>query len=1054
VSLRLGSSSESVTVNAELTGVEANQSVMGQLMSAKQIEDLPLNGRNVFILLELSAGVINTTQVWGSSGTTSSNAWGMSNGPYKIQGSFASTNAFMLDGAPILDNGSANYVPNADGVAEFKVNSFANDASLGLTGGGTINVTMKSGTNQYHGLLSEFFRNNIFDANFTQSNAAGLNSLQHQYNDYSAMLGGPIIKNKIFFFGLYEGFRDRPPFATTDTFPTVPQRVGDFSQTFNGSGQLITIYDPLSTQASGSNYVRTAFPGNGIPASRISPIALNMLKYVPLANVVTNPITNANNYAASPNDGWYPYDSYHVKFDYLWNDKQRTTATLNQLWATEWRSQNGLPLGDPARFGPDPNARANFASSLDHVWNLNPTTVIDARASWNRLFAARELTTMDSFNGNTLGFQGQIGADPINRYPSLTFTNYTAVGPNVSRNFSADNFYSAVADISKVAGRHYLKFGVRITDERYNAQDTGFLDPTFGFTPAWTQRNPLSADSTSGNAIASYLLGYPASGDTDVNPAFSYAHKNIGLYFQDDFKVTHKLVLNLGLRWDLQTPSTERYNRIIEGFNPTVSSPLGAGQAVGGVFFAGGNNQESWKTDYTAFQPRFGFAYQVNSKLVVRAGYGLSYLPVYGNINGNTGGGPKDVYTTGYARSTAFVATLGGGLNSYIPGLPGTGTLANPFPGGFLQPFGNTLGPLTGVGQGITSVDPDTVVPRVHQFYAGVDYELPDKITASVSYVGSRTHDYWVTQNVDAITLAQRLQGVANPAYLNAAVPNPFAGASLLAGTSLSGATITEGQALLPYPQFTGVTDAGVPVGGASYNALEVRVNKRLGHGLLWTADYTWSKTLQWTAFQAAQFSGPEHVISPDDRSRHLTFNVVYELPFGRGKQFQLGKSRILDAVVGNWQYNIVVEMLTGSPTPMPTNATAVRDPKLPSGQQTFAHWFDTCTLLTNGQRSGCSSASAPITWVQYAPNQLPTSSSYMPNVRNPYATRIDMSLFKSFPIRDRVTVEFRGESFNTTNTPIYPGPVVDVTSPNFGVVLKSQQNFPRDMQFSLRIRF
>ena len=377
------------------------------------------------------------------------------------------------------------------------------------------------------------------------------------------------------------------------------------------------------------------------------------------------------------------------------------------------------------------------------------------------------------------------------------------------------------------------------------------------------------------------------------------------------------------------------------------------------------------------------------------------------------------------------MATSGGGINSYIPGLPGTGTLENPFPSGILQPYGSSLGPLTGVGGAITYFDPNYVVPRVHQFNAGIDYELPWKITATVSYVGSRTHNYSVSKNVDAITLAELMQGVANPNYLNQSVANPFTGATALVGTSLSAATTTNGQALKPFPQFTGVTMAGDPIGGASYDALEVRVNKRLGHGVTVTGNYTKGKIIQWTAFQAAQFASPEHVISPEDRSQHLTVNALYELPFGRGRQFGHSWNRWENGLLGNWQYNLIFETMTGTPVTMPTTANAIRNPVLPSGQQSYSHYFDTCTLLTSGQRSGCSSSTAPITWVRLLPNQYTSNSLYMPNLRNPWEPQVSMSVFKTFPIRERLKLEFRAETFNTFNTPIYAPPDVQRHKPD-----------------------
>jgi hypothetical protein len=1053
VALKVGQGSVSVTVSAELSGIEQNQSIAGQLMSEKNVSELPLNGRQVYMLLELAAGVVFTTTTFGASGNSGTRAWDVT-GAYTMQGSFDNTNAFILDGSPLGVNGGWNYAPLSDAVQEFKVSVVTNDASQGLTGGGVVNMTMKSGTNTIHGLASEFIRNNIFDAVATQINQAAasnpsLHTQQHQFNSYAAMLSGPIIKDKFFYSANYEGFQERVPFPVTDTLPSVPQRTGDFSQTLNAAGALISIYDPLSTTQSGSSYVRQPFAGNVIPASRIVPAARNIMGYIPLPDVTGSLPTEFNNYVSPNDEGQYGYNQYYFKLDYIWNAKHHTFASNTRNQGHENRSQTGFPLGDPARYGPDPNQRNHYGATVDHVWTVTPTLVLDARIAWDRYFWRREQTTIDAFNGASLGFQGIASANSEEHFPSVTFTNYTEIGGGVSRMFQGNDVYSAVVDLSKMLGRHFLKFGTRIGDALWSRTDEGNIDGLFGFTTAWTQRNPLSADATSGEAIASFLLGYPASGSADVNPGDSYTNKFAGLYIQDDFKVSAKLMLNIGLRWDVQTPTTERYNRILSGFDPTLAYQLGPSQAMGGVTFATNSDRQDWHSHYRDFQPRVGVAYQITSKLVGRAGYGMSFLPMNGPSTG-----PPDVYTTGFSRTTSLIATTGGGLNSYIPGLPGTGTLENPFPQGILRPLGAALGPLNGVGAAITYFDPNYVVPRVHQFNAGFDYELPWKITATASYVGSRTHNYSVSKNVDAITMAELLQGVATPNYLNQTVPNPFAGAAALAGTSLSAATTTNSQVLKPFPQFTGVTMAGDPIGGASYNALQVRINKRLGHGITITTNFTKSKTIQWTAFQAAQFALPEHVISPEDRSHRLTINSLIELPFGRGRLFGHNWNRFENGVFGNWQYNLIFETMTGIPVTMPTGANAIRNPALPSGQQTYSHWFDTCTLLTNGQRSGCSSTSEPITWVQLLPNQFTSNSLYMPNVRVPWAPQVSMSVFKTFPIRERLKLEFRAESFNTFNTPIYAPPDTSVTSPTFGLVTISQENFPRNMQFALRLMF
>lgn len=1054
IKMEIGDVKTSVEVNAELTGIEANQDITGQLMTNKSITELPLNGRNVFMLVQLSAGVVFTVTNFAPGGTSGTRAYDLF-GQFSVHGSFPNTSAFLLDGVPIQANGQSSYVPVVDGVDEFKITTPTSDATQGLTSGGVVNMTMKSGTNQVHGTASYFIRNQIFDAVRTQEKYTAaanptLAHFQHQFNDASAVVTGPVIKNKLFFLGSYEGFWDRVPRAITQTVPSLLQRQGNFSQTFNASGQLVSIYDPLSTIQSGNNFVRTAFPGNIIPASRIALVSNNILGYIPNPNVSTLPLTGFNNLGTSPNVGRFAYNSWFMKFNYDWNEKSRTFFSETQNYGSNNSSNNGLPTGNPAKLGSDPARRNHYGATLDHVYTANPTTVFDVRVSWDRFLAYLTETSADNSDGSQLGFQGPTGSFPVPRFPSLTFTNYMPLG-NTGNNYLPFDTYTIIADASKQWNSHLIRFGTRLAQTRSTVINTGLWYGSFAFSPIWTQRNPQQADATSGNDFASFLLGYPTSGFTDSNAQASVQNKLASFYFQDDIKLSSKLTVNLGLRWDIQTAPTERYNRNVYTFDPNGAYALGPSQAKGQLIFADSDHRQPWDTKFRDFQPRTGLAWQASGKLVLRAGYGLTYMP----LNGGTTcalclpGGNGAVDQTGYSVQTPFVPTLGGGLNSYIPGLAGTGTLARPFPNGILLP----ALPNVPYGRAITFQDRDYQIPRVHLFHVGFAYNLPWKALLDVAYVGTRTRKYPVAKQISSNSISDRQLGITNPSYLNAAVPNPFFGAPQLVGTSLNSPTITRAQALSPFPQFSSVTENGMPLGSASYNALELRLNKRLSSGVSLNTTYSFSKTMESVAYLEPQYTVLEHVLADFDRTHHLTVSALLEVPFGRGRRFGANWGRTLNAVAGNWQYNVIYDYMNGTPTPMP-NATAIRDPALPAGQQTYDKWFDTCTQLTNGTRTGCSSASAPTTWLQLGPNQFRTSSSYFPNIRNDWKPNFNMSLFKTFPVNERAKVEFRAESFNVTNSPIYAAPNTTVTSPLFGVVAISQQNFPRNMQFALRFLF
>jgi hypothetical protein len=433
----------------------------------------------------------------------------------------------------------------------------------------------------------------------------------------------------------------------------------------------------------------------------------------------------------------------------------------------------------------------------------------------------------------------------------------------------------------------------------------------------------------------------------------------------------------------------------------------------------------------------------------MRASYGMSYLPLGGT------GGLVTVRQNGYSRSTPYVSTSGGGAALYIPNLSGNSTWSNPFPNGVLQPYGNSLGLKTYVGQGVTYDDPDYTVPYVHQFNVGFEYELPWwKTSLEASYVGSRTRHLTVSQNVDAISMQDRLKCYADTTYCTKAVTNPFASAPELLGTSTYNATIPNSQAMLPYPQFTGVTAASRAIANQNGDLLEVRANKRFSKGLMANVAYTFGKIIVDRGFREAQYNFMYRTLADYDRTHHVTLTMQYDLPFGKGKHWLSGAHGVAEKLVGGWQYGTTLEWMTGTPTTRP-DAFNVRDPQLPPGQQTVNRWFNTCTLLANGQRSNCTSADEPITWVQMTNSyQLRTYDDRFPNIRNQWATQVNMSVFKNFAITERVNFQFRAEAFNAFNTPIYQGPDTGLTSNSFGRVTIAQQNFPRSMQFAFRLSF
>ncbi len=1050
IHMELGSVSDRVTVTAELTAVEANRSVMGQVMEAKLVEDMPLRGRSFLMLVQLSTGTLFTARV-GIGGWDATRQFETApNMPFSIHGSRPGTNSFVMDGAPLGMEGGVSYVPLPDAIDELKVVAPTSDASQGLSGGGVISLKMKSGTNEVRGLLSHFLRNGITDAVRTQVNRAAaarpdLKGHPTKWNNPSAMIGFPIVKNKFFATANYDGFRQRDPDPMTVTVPTELQRAGDFSQTRNAQGQPVLMYDPLTTRQVGAAFTRDPFPGSRLPANHMVPVAQNILRMVPAPNIVTDPVAGFFNYAAVPNTSPAKYDTYYVKLDYLWSERHRSSISGTQNWGAAWRSTNGMPLDSPLNQGADPRWREHLGVIADHTYTIGPGLVLTARGAFDRWLEQERIDNIMQFDGSKLGFKGQSGWSPRPGFPRLTFTDYVGLG-RPGWTHVVNQILSAAADLMWVKGLHVLKFGTQTGLNRYFRVNSGSLFGNFAHTKGFTQRDPQRADATSGNAIASFLLGYPDSGSSSIEPSSAYQNQLFSLYVQDDYTVTPRLTLNLGLRWDVQTAPTERYDRQVRGFDPRVTYPLGNAQAKGGLLFADAENRQPWTTNWRDFQPRSGIAYRFHSRLVGRAGYGLSFLPFNGT------GGAGGVSQTGFSRATPYVATLGGGVDAFIPGRPGTGTLELPFPNGFLQPLGSALGPKTQVGQSVSYLSPDYVLPRVHQFHFGLGAELPGKIAVDASYVGSRTRKFRMSRTVNFVPLEERLKGVADPLYLNAGVPNPFAGAPELSGTALAAATITRAQFLVPFAQFSGVTE-DLSLGRTSYNALELKVSRRLSQGLMFVAGYTAAKIMEEMSYREPQYTQLERVIAGFDRPQRLTVNALYELPFGRGRAMGSHWGRTLNALLGGWQVNVIFEAMSGTIVGMP-DARPLRDPRLPENERSLSRFFQTCTLLTSGTRINCASPDEPVVWQQLRPNELRDFSSRFPNLRLLNPPQINASLFKGLNLSERFRLEVRAETFNASNTPIYGGPTATLTSADFGRVNLDQWNYPRSTQFSMRLKF
>ncbi|HWD00557.1 MAG TPA: TonB-dependent receptor, partial [Candidatus Sulfopaludibacter sp.] len=1030
--LKIGAASETVRVTAEAPLIEPGTATMGQVINTQAIVNLPLNQRNAYSLVFLAPGVTGSV----------SNQYNSAN--ISINGGRPGSTDILVDGipsSPPLANpieGLAVF-PSVDSVQEFKVQTNTYSAEFGRAGSGIINLIYKSGTNQFHGSAFEFLRNSDLDANGFFANKNGTPLPNFKRNQFGATLGGPVElpkiyhgRDKTFFFFGYEGLRQGSASNLNTTVPTALQRAGDFSKTLNAAGQQVVIYDPTTTTPSGTGYVRQPFPGNVIPANRIDRVAKNIVNYYPQPNLPGAVNSGLNNYFVS-STSLVNTNQIDAKVDEVVNDKSRFFVRY---------SRRGLQQPAPAYFPADIRSAQNNDSqpqtsnsaAIDYTRTISPTDLLEVRYGFARTklnFASLSL----GFDPTSLGFPSYIAANADHLlFPGIAPANYYTLGGAAAGDTRDPGFESHLLGVSNthILGSHTLRIGVEGRLMRVNDTESGSSTGNFSFSNAITQGpNPNAATSTAGNSIASLLLGVGSGSMTISSKDVATQSTYYAAYLQDDWKVSRKLTLNLGVRYDLDIPRTERYNRM-ETFDPTVASPLAAATGIaglhGGVKYVGvnGYDRRQYDPEWNNVGPRVGFAYQVGSKTVIRGGYGLFYAGTYRGANSTVG-------TQGFSAVTNYVGSPDGLTPSVY--------LSNPFPNGLNKPSGSSQGLLSGIGSTFaTPLYGDNRVPYTQNWDLNLQRELPGNILLDAAYVGSHgVHlnmagetDYNIDQlTPDVIALGSKLQQ---------SVPNPFYG--IITTGPEAAATIPLSYLLSPFPQFTGV-QINYPTGGYTiYHAFQLKVEKRFSHGLSALVSYTDQKLIDdysiisnvgnnTGGIQNIYNGKGERSISSNDISQRLVISGVFELPIGRGKSFGKNWSRPLDAVIGGWQVNGIASYQTGFPVSVTTQ--------------------NTCTncgnnVLRPNNNGQSAELSGPISarlnryfdttvFSQPAPFTFGNTARTLPDVRGPGQQDIDLSLFKNFQPLERLTVQFRAEAFNLLNQVVFGMPNATLSNAAFGTI-------------------
>lgn len=1035
IPMEIGGVTEQVTISAEAELLQTATSNSGQVIGRESVKNLPLLGRNPFMLAAIATGVQYTPTRQSRSNRPFDNG-GMDN--FSMNGGRQFSNEFLLDGVPNTNTettGPSNlsFVPSPDATEEFKVQTNTYDAQYGRTGGGAVNVSLKSGTNQFHGTLYHYLRNDKLNANAFEANAAGNNRTAFRWAQPGVQFDGPVFlpklydgRNRTFFMYSWEKIKSKIPFPQTYTVPTLLERTGNFTQTLQPNLQPITIFDPLTTVQQGSAYTRQPFAGNLIPANRIDPVAANIVKFIAQPNTPGD-ARNFFNLVATPNSVSDEYDQQIIRLDQQLGSKHRFFSRYVRGNRHEVNSFGGYTQEASPWYN---HWRINQGGNFDLTSTLSPTMVLVSRVGYIRhQFAIQQHT--EGFDPSTLGFPASI-VNPLPRkfFPRIVYTDYSAFGPQRSTGseFTFSDTWSWSETLSKVVGTHSIKTGFEYRVMFNNQQRPTSSFARFDFTKLYTQRNPLAGDAATGNSFAALLLGYPTSGSSSRVADPAYSNNYWVVFLQDDWKLTRKLTLNLGVRWDYESPLVERWNRQNVGFDRNATSNLQVPgmQLRGGLLFSGVNGTRfPFARDLNNWQPRIGAAYQIGSRSVLRGGYGLSFLPTF-NPGGNLG----------FSVDTPYVASIDGNITP-------ANRLANPFPEGYLEVPGSSRGLATLAGNAINFQNMERVVPYVHQYSFGIQHELPLRLLLDASYIGSTTRSLQASKGINEVSKQDLTLGTA----LNAAQPNPFA--KLLPGTALNAATVTRAQLLRPHPQFLGITEVARSAGSSWYNSFQLRVEKRLSHGFHLLGSYTLSKSIEQVGYLNAQADWHEfdRVLTAVDAPHRFILSGGWNLPwFAKGRGFA-------PQFLGGWQIMGIMTAQSGQPIGAPGSAVSSGiSPKLDNPTRDM--WFNPCSLTVAGARQNCRTADQPVAFFVQPPFTLRTLGGRFPDIRNARPTYFDFSVFKTFPITEQVNLQFRAEAFNALNTPWFGNPNTTISSANFGVVSPSQANDPRNVQLALRLTF
>ncbi len=1140
--LQVATAGQTVTVSsANAPMLQTENATTGQTINRTYVNDLPLINRAVFDLAFLAPGVSQPTGDAYGPGNQANNF--VSDGERNAQSDI------LIDGISTTSYDQNTgwvdplYTPSVEAVQEFRVEQTNFSAEIGFSAGTVVNVVTRSGTNAIHGDLYEFFRNTVLNANNFFNNAAGKTTPAYHYNDFGGFIGGPIKKDKLFYFFDYEGSRTITPQFQTVGVPSANERSGNFGElcgdkggTFNSAGlcsvQAGQLWDPYSATSGSAvnpytgatisasslgnpngglrqNYIpfnnlaTYASPGSsfdplitpGVKGNLINPASAKIINLFPLPNTGGTPGTpgyqagsNFYGVGSSPNNN----DQFDIKLDDHITDSDQLSVRFSRDWTTSSDANLFGNVFDANTQGPTNHVA--YSGAVNYTHTFNPTTLLTGTAGYDHAFADTAGIGADfpGFNFSQYNLPSNLGVSGFIAPPALQFDGYNAENGNAniggqpySGLIYAQDVYHFLGSIAKTAGSHDLHFGGEFRVHRINFTQFGVSNGHFQFQQAGTSEY----QSVGGDSMASFLVGAATGWNAYEIPA-SPATQNLQFagFVQDNWHVNDRLTLNLGLRYDVDKPRTERENQM-SFFDLNAPAPIsvpGIVPATGALEYVGQNgyNRSEYNTYFGAIGPRFGFAYRIGQNNTVRGGYGIYYDPTN---QGAAGTGSGAAGFQGYDQQTNWSSWTGPNGSSLYPGtVLGVNQSISPVQGnsqGIYTQLGSTIN--------VAPVREWNKIPSEQSWSFGIERQLPWNVLIDAEYVGRKGSNLYFGGDTYALshlnaTVANQFR--SNPAAFNATVPIPAALQAAVEkvtppySNGIWGGTWQAYNASLPYPQYpinvwgsTGLQNDTPPWANSIYNAAQLKIEKRFSQGLQFLFTYTFQKSIDDSSLAGsqvyingiagstlAQVQDPnalylERSVSQFNIPQILQFSWVYQLPFGKGRTFGSSWNGFVNTILGGWQLNGMYRWDDGLPliltltggTPLPTYGN--QRPNLPYQLQLSGTVSPNVNYFSNAPLTAAQLAA----WIP-APYMDGTAPRTLPNLRAPGTNNVTASLFKDFPLpfREGARLEFRAEAFNVFNSVQFGAPYLSVNGGTPFGTINTQANSPRELQLALKLYF